>query len=817
MVDDFESVHEEDYCRDIIMEFVHMEGQPAEQRSSVRSPFKKYTNKLKNKVIKDHIMTNRNSKESGSKSTNPNQRLLPDRPRRGLKPVSVSRTRSRMTSKHANSVKSKENLKFRSLSSDNIAPNKINDLSKPNDGMTKSPAAIRHSVDRLPTLSKFDEERIVWIKNLEDDIQFTDERRKRSVLSRQQAELVESSSPSTSPTSSDPPSSDPSTCVSIDNSPNVARKGGMPLITGSGRPNMLANIRKEEIKIGNISNLVSNTTTDLCHHPNQSQLTSMDHELSFKRPPTSSKDMKSEEYNTVAKDQDLANSRGDEEDEESILDDLTYNVIENKPSEGNHSEQQCNGENRKGMKDGACTKTDPNLNNETEYGITREAPDSASNCKDTIAIEKLEKLERLVRAQKSNLYTDCQQNAPQFEKDIDGKDQKKSAAHTNVKDIDGEVLQNSNAATSITNDEAIMESSQDEVELDIDLDHIDVTANNAENTEEEKIEDARKKRTRKKSKSSKTSLPQQDLSAECFIVSRGWQMDQSKLLRALDKIKGVNFSRVQTATTINRVVENIRPHQDAVVIHICSQELMEAAQSIISFPTTLGAGYSNVQFKYSQNGNLAMGISVVQSIATVLSRHIITAAGQNKSTQFIISLPLPMTLIPLLPPNYEITEKDIKNLCELRRSFNANLKSNLCKCPNVQCCDNENLASTLHNSALLNSVTLNVGSSAQKEDANEVIEETKIESKKLLNDNNQLTSAGMKKLARNWEIYLTMVSKGKEGQLILRRPSEESSGNTSNSNSEESNIPLGNRRMSTSGESTGSDRSLDSRAPWKPY
>ena len=170
-----------------------------------------------------------------------------------------------------------------------------------------------------------------------------------------------------------------------------------------------------------------------------------------------------------------------------------------------------------------------------------------------------------------------------------------------------------------------------------------------------------------------------------------------------------------------------------------------------------------------------------------------------------------------MPPNYEITEKDIKNLCELRRSFNANLKSNLCKCPNVQCCDNENLASTLHNSALLNSVTLNVGSSAQNEDANEVNGEAKIESKKLLNDNNQLTSAGMKKLARNWEIYLTMVSKGKEGQLILRRPSEESSGNTSNSNSEESNIPLGNRRMSTSGESTGSDRSLDSRAPWKPY
>ena len=45
------------------MEFVQMEGQPAEQRASVKSPFKKYTNKLKNKVIKDHIMNNRNLKD----------------------------------------------------------------------------------------------------------------------------------------------------------------------------------------------------------------------------------------------------------------------------------------------------------------------------------------------------------------------------------------------------------------------------------------------------------------------------------------------------------------------------------------------------------------------------------------------------------------------------------------------------------------------------------------------------------------------------------------------------------------------------------
>lgn len=33
---------------------------------------------------------------------------------------------------------------------------------------------------------------------------------------------------------------------------------------------------------------------------------------------------------------------------------------------------------------------------------------------------------------------------------------------------------------------------------------------------------------------------------------------QSKLLRCLDRIKIANFSRVQAATTINRVVESIR-------------------------------------------------------------------------------------------------------------------------------------------------------------------------------------------------------------------------------------------------------------------
>ena len=70
------------------------------------------------------------------------------------------------------------------------------------------------------------------------------------------------------------------------------------------------------------------------------------------------------------------------------------------------------------------------------------------------------------------------------------------------------------------------------------------------------------------------------LNAECFMVSRGWQLDQTRLLRSLDRLKNANFGRVQLATTINRVVENIRPHLDAVLIHIGNQELIEAAYSV---------------------------------------------------------------------------------------------------------------------------------------------------------------------------------------------------------------------------------------------
>ena len=184
----------------------------------------------------------------------------------------------------------------------------------------------------------------------------------------------------------------------------------------------------------------------------------------------------------------------------------------------------------------------------------------------------------------------------------------------------------------------------------------------------EMAEERRRSKSRKK-----INAP---LNAECFMVSRGWQLDQTRLLRSLDRLKNANFGRVQLATTINRVVENIRPHLDAVLIHIGNQELIEAAYSVVSV-TENGENVKNTA---------AVGLSVAGSVATVMSRHIITAANQNRATQFIISLPLPVSLAKTN------LEADI-HYTELRRMFNATMKANCTNCPNIQCCENENLTS----------------------------------------------------------------------------------------------------------------------------
>ncbi len=98
---------------------------------------------------------------------------------------------------------------------------------------------------------------------------------------------------------------------------------------------------------------------------------------------------------------------------------------------------------------------------------------------------------------------------------------------------------------------------------------------------------------------------------------------------------------------------------------------------------------------------------------------------------------------------------------------------------------------------------------------------------KYILDNQQLTSAGMRKLTRNWENCMARISRASDGELIMRRSSESnSSGSDSKSkDSMAGNGVLGferplkhcghsNSGSSSSGRTCGS---LDNtRAPWKP-
>lgn len=324
---------------------------------------------------------------------------------------------------------------------------------------------------------------------------------------------------------------------------------------------------------------------------------------------------------------------------------------------------------------------------------------------------------------------------------------------------------------------------------------------------------------RRRSKSRKKYPP---LSAECFLVSRGWQLDQTRLLRALDRLKVANFGRVQLATTINRVVESIRPHLDAVIIHIGNQELIEAAYSVVSVTET----------GENMRDTAAIGLSVAGSVATVMCRHIITAANQNRATQFVVSLPLPVSLAK---SNFEA---DI-HYTELRRMFNATMKANCQTCPNIQCCENENLLSSGNNLPPLkpkiepavapNCTPIKQCSFEAKPNTHEY--------EKYILDNHQVTAAGMRKLARNWENCLNRIDRASDGQLMLRRSSDSSEANTSTistSSAGDRGDPVGaiendpilqngggdeKQQRSGSASSSGGSRSTDSletRAPWKP-
>ena len=113
-----------------------------------------------------------------------------------LKPASVAKNRAKLSKK--SSLSSHHNLQtLKSKSTDNLFDKyrkKSNESLLDRYTNTNKNESKSQSISRLPTLSAFDEERIIWMKSYEDEIALENERRARTVLSRQVA-VQEQSSP----------------------------------------------------------------------------------------------------------------------------------------------------------------------------------------------------------------------------------------------------------------------------------------------------------------------------------------------------------------------------------------------------------------------------------------------------------------------------------------------------------------------------------------------------------------------------------------------------------------------------------------------
>ena len=156
-------------------------------------------------------------------------------------------------------------------------------------------------------------------------------------------------------------------------------------------------------------------------------------------------------------------------------------------------------------------------------------------------------------------------------------------------------------------------------------------------------------------------------------------------------------------------------------------------------------------------------------MASVFSRHIITACRTFRDTKLVISMPIPR--------NTERQEVDNTDPLEfydsLRRAFTNCLRANFIDYDNVIICSNDNL-----------------GNEQGQPDS------------KFYTDSVNLNNAGMKKLTKNWEAIIHRMKRISDGVVHYRRSSESSSLSSSGSGS-------------SSGGSSAS--SLLHRTPWKPY
>ena len=112
---------------------------------------------------------------------------------------------------------------------------------------------------------------------------------------------------------------------------------------------------------------------------------------------------------------------------------------------------------------------------------------------------------------------------------------------------------------------------------------------------------------------------------ECFIVSRGCQLNEAGLARALGRAFGPETKvRVRTVSALDLVAEQARADADAVIVHVCGHDLIDASHSV------------------SADGSNAA--AVAGSVASVMLRQLGRLATRNGGASLIlVSLPVSLS------------------------------------------------------------------------------------------------------------------------------------------------------------------------------
>ena len=160
-------------------------------------------------------------------------------------------------------------------------------------------------------------------------------------------------------------------------------------------------------------------------------------------------------------------------------------------------------------------------------------------------------------------------------------------------------------------------------------------------------------------------------------------------------------------------------------------------------------------------------VGLAGSMASVFSRHIITACRTFRETNIVVSVPIPRNT------KADNARDTLQYYEPLRKAFTNSLRANFIDYDNVIICSNDNLAA-----------------------------ETGQPDSKFYTDSVNLSNAGMKKLTKNWEAIIQRMKRISDGVVHYRRSSESSSFSSSGSG------------CSSSGSSASS---LLHRTPWKPY